>query len=202
MQRTLPPSRRLCLHTGAALGLLALGACAGGPAEVASAQQADRPAPTPDRSAGGAAAAGSGSATRPPSLSVERDWLRAWFEGTPVVIEQRGEGPLSVQVPLAFSFEPRRATVKPALAAVLDKLAQSLRRSRAALPLLAAPADPAGSPALAVQRATAVRAHLLSRGVPMAQLGPPVAAGGGRRERAAARRAQPRVSPRACFTPA
>jgi hypothetical protein len=44
--------------------------------------------------------------------------------------------------------------------------------------LLAAPADPAGSPALAVQRATAVRAHLLSRGVPMAQLGPPVAAGG------------------------
>ena len=111
-------------------------------------------------------------------MSVERDWLRAWFEGTPVVIEQRGEGPLSVQVPLAFSFESRRATVKPALAAVLDKLAQSLRRSRAALPLLAAPADPAGSPALAVQRATAVRAHLLSRGVPMAQLGPPVAAGG------------------------
>jgi outer membrane protein OmpA-like peptidoglycan-associated protein len=85
---------------------------------------------------------------------------------------------LGVQVPLAFSFEPRRATVKPALAAVLDKLAQSLRRSRAALPLLGAPADPAGGPTLAVQRATAMRAHLLARGVPMAQLGPPVAVEG------------------------
>lgn len=173
-----PSSRRVCLHAGAALGLLTLGACAGGSAERSTEGQKTaeaRPAGSPGANTSNA---GTASAAKPPSLSVERDWLRAWFEGTPVRIDQRGEGPLSVQVPLAFSFEPRRATVKPALAAVLDKLAQSLRRTRAVLPLLSAPADPNGSPALAVQRATAVRAHLLSRGVPIAQLGPPAAAAG------------------------
>ncbi|RVU44481.1 hypothetical protein [Rubrivivax rivuli] len=172
------PTRRLCLHTGAALGLLTLGACAGGPAGQPGGSAAPAAARTTGNPAANPGGAGNASAAKPPSLSVERDWLRAWFEGTPVVIEQRGDGPLSVQVPLAFSFEPRRATVKPALAAVLDKLAQSLRRTRAVLPLMSAPADPGGSPALAVQRATAVRAHLLSRGVPIAQLGPPAAAAG------------------------
>lgn len=108
-------------------------------------------------------------------LGVERDWLRSWFDGTPVNISQRDQGPLSVEVPLAFSFEAKRSAVKPALAAVLDKLAQSLRRTGALLPGLAAPADPAGPPALALQRAGALRAHLLSRGVPVAQLGTPAA---------------------------
>lgn len=175
MHRAALPTRRLCLHTGATAGLLpvlaALGACASGPAP-------SPPGATPAREGTGAVEASPSAAAKPASLSVERDWLRTWFEGTPVVIDQRGEGPLSVQVPLAFSFEPKRATVKPALAAVLDKLAQSLRRTRAVLPLVAAPTDPAGSPALAVQRATAVRAHLLARGVPLAQLGNPAAAGG------------------------
>lgn len=183
--------RRRFLHACVAAGALpVLGGCAGGPFSTAAASTSASAATSAATSAAaGAAAARSGgpaapgspnppAAARPVSLSAERDWLRSWFDGTPVLIEQRGEGPLSVQVPLAFSFDPRRATVKPALAAVLDKLAQSLRRSRAGLPLLAAPTDPAGSPALAVQRATAVRAHLLARGVPLAQLGPPVAAGG------------------------
>jgi len=107
---------------------------------------------------------------------VEREWLRSWFDGTPVTISQRDEGPLSVEVPLAFSFAPRRSSVKPALAAVLDKLAESLRRTRALLPGLAAPADAGGPPALALQRAGALRAYLLSRGVPPAQLGTPAAA--------------------------
>jgi len=109
-------------------------------------------------------------------LAVERDWLRSWFDGTPVLINQRDDGPLSVEVPLAFSFAPRRSSVKPALAAVLDKLAESLRRTGALLPGLAAPADAGGPPALALQRAGALRAHLLSRGVPLRQLGTPAAA--------------------------
>ena len=140
----------------------ALHGCASGPPKPADSAPSARDTPgTPARG-------------RHP-LAVERDWLRSWFEGTPVAIAQRDDGPLSVDVPLAFSFAPRRSTVKPALAAVLDKLAESLRRTRAVLPGLAAPADPDGPPALALQRAGALRAHLLSRGVAVAQLGAPAA---------------------------
>jgi len=150
--------RRACLIAAA----LALHGCASGPPPAAEGSASGRDVPR-------AAARGQNP------LGVERDWLRSWFEGTPVNIAQRDEGPLSVEVPLAFSFEPRRSAVKPALAAVLDKLAQSLRRTGALLPGLAAPADAGGPPALALQRAGALRAHLLSRGVSVAQLGAPAA---------------------------
>lgn len=142
---------------------LALHGCASGPPKPAESSPAGRDAPRK-------------AAPGQHPLAVERDWLRSWFEGTPVTIAQRDDGPLNVEVPLAFSFAPRRSTVKPALAAVLDKLAESLRRTGALLPGLAAPPDPAGPPALALQRAGALRAHLLSRGVSVAQLGKPAVA--------------------------
>lgn len=153
------PPRRVWLLASA----LALHGCASGPPKPNDGSSGGRDAPR-------AAARGQNR------LAVERDWLRSWFDGTPVSITQQDEGPLSVEVPLAFSFEPRRSAVKPALAAVLDKLAQSLRRTGALLPGVAAPPDPAGPPALALQRAGALRAHLLSRGVPVAQLGAPAVA--------------------------
>ena len=142
---------------------LALHGCASGPPKPAESSAPGRDAPRK-------------AAPGQHPLAVERDWLRSWFEGTPVTIAQRDDGPLDVEVPLAFSFAPRRSTVKPALAAVLDKLAESLRRTGALLPGLAAPPDPAGPPALALQRAGALRAHLLSRGVSVAQLGKPAVA--------------------------
>ena len=154
--------RRACLVAAAA----ALHGCASGPP-----RQGDSATVGP----GGSRDAPRTATRGQNPLAVERDWLRSWFEGTPVAIDQRDQGPLSVEVPLAFSFEPGRSRVKPALAAVLDKLAESLRRSGALLPGLAAPADAAGPPALALQRAGAVRAHLLSRGVPLARLGAPAA---------------------------
>jgi outer membrane protein OmpA-like peptidoglycan-associated protein len=110
-----------------------------------------------------------------PPLAVERAWLQSWFDGTPVAIEQVADGDVSVAVPREFCFDAGRSKVKPPLAAVLDKVAQSLRRSGARLPLVAAPGDtPVASP-LALQRATQVRKHLLARGVPAARLGTPVA---------------------------
>lgn len=108
-------------------------------------------------------------------LEVERRWLQSWFDGTPVRIKPQGAGLLAVEVPLQFCFDPGRSTVKPALAAVLDKLAESLRRHPAALlQQLSAPGDGAASAAadqrLARQRGDQVRSRLRSRGVAAAQI--------------------------------
>lgn len=107
------------------------------------------------------------------SLSTERKWLQSWFDGTPVRIAQRGADAVSVDIPREFCFDPGRSTVKPALGTVLDKVAESLLRVPAArLQLLAAPGDDATPSPLARQRASRVRAYLLSNGAPASQLGP------------------------------
>jgi outer membrane protein OmpA-like peptidoglycan-associated protein len=137
--------------------------------------------PTPASTGGPASAAPSATAApgaRAAALAGERQWLQSWFEGTPVRIEQRSESSFSVEVPREFCFDAGRSDIKPALAAVLDKLAQSLQRKPAArVQLLAAPGDAAGSSALAQQRADNLRKYLLSRGIPSAQLAAPSVAG-------------------------
>jgi outer membrane protein OmpA-like peptidoglycan-associated protein len=123
--------------------------------------------PTPDQ-----------RAALPAQLAVEQKWLSSWFKGTPVRIRQLDDGALTIEVPREFCFDPGRSTVKPALAAVLDKTAESLRRlPQAEVALIAAPADASGNAApLAVQRATQVREHLRTRGVQTARLGKPAVA--------------------------
>ena len=89
-------------------------------------------------------------------------------------IGQRSDGAVSVDVPREFCFDAGRSVVKAPLAAVLDKVAESLRRNGwSRLPLLAAPADDGSTAPLAVQRAAQVRKHLISRGVSSDQLGAP-----------------------------
>jgi outer membrane protein OmpA-like peptidoglycan-associated protein len=138
--------------------VLTLHGCATGPAPAPA--PVARPAP---------------SARPDTALATERAWLQSWFSGTPVVIAQHNGGPVSVDVPREFCFDAGRSKIQPPLAAVLDKVAQSLRRTGAQLPVLAAPGDAAAASPLAVQRAQAVRKHLLDRGVPAAQLGTPSA---------------------------
>ena len=115
-------------------------------------------------------------AALPEALVVERQWLQSWFQGTPVLITQSPTGAVTVEVPREFCFEPGRTRLKPALLAVLDKVAQSLRRQPLArLSLLAAPDDATGASTLAVQRAAELHKHLLSRAVPAASLARPTA---------------------------
>lgn len=112
-----------------------------------------------------------------PPLVVERRWLQQWFEGTPVVITLQRDGTLAVSVPREFCFDNGRHAVKPALAAVLDKVAETLRRQRPArLDQLAVPDDAAVDAGLLRRRGLAVRQHLLGRGVPEARLAAPAAA--------------------------
>jgi len=113
------------------------------------------------------------------TLAVERQWLASWFKGTPVVVAQRPDGAVVVDVPREFCFDPGRDTVKPALAAVLDKVTQSLRRTPTAeLHLIAAPNDASGSATLGVQRATRVYDYLRAHGIPAGRLAKPSAASG------------------------
>lgn len=108
------------------------------------------------------------------ALAIERQWLQSWFEGTPVLIVQRTETSLSVDVPREFCFDAGRSQVKPALAAVLDKVAESLRRkTQARLQQVAAPGDAGSASPLAQQRAAQVRSYLIAHGVPASRVGPP-----------------------------
>ena len=131
---------------------LSLCGCASGPSSTSSCvarrrrprrrsppRAAPAPPPTPAQQRTAAAS----------TLAVERQWLASWFKGTPVVVAQRPDGAVVVDVPREFCFDPGRDAVKPALAAVLDKVAQSLRRTPIAeLHLIAAPGDASGSAAL------------------------------------------------------
>lgn len=140
--------------------LILLGGCAtpaSQPGEaVPSAPVADAPAPatTPGRPA----------PVVSPLVSEQR-WLDEWFRGTPVTIALADATTLAVDVPLANSFDARSSAIKPALAAVLDRVATSLRRQPPMRVSIAAPSDAGDSTALASARAQRVRDHLVSRGV-------------------------------------
>ena len=108
------------------------------------------------------------------ALRTEQLWLQSWFEGTPVRIVMTSDGVLAIDVPREFSFDAGRSQLKPALVAVLDKVAQSLRRNTPAkLTLLAAPGDASAAAPLAMARSAAIHKHLRNRGVPAARLGEP-----------------------------
>ena len=121
------------------------------------------PAPTPDQ-----------RAATPAQLAAERQWLTAWFKGTPVKIRQVDENAIAIDVPREFCFDTGASKVKPALGAVLDKMTQSLQRVPIAqVTLIAAPGDAQGTSDLALKRAAQVQQHLRNAGVRADRLGKP-----------------------------
>ena len=147
-----------------ALLVLLLQAC-GTPSPPAAGGRTPEPAPP--------------AAAKPGALELERQWLQSWFAGTPVAIRLGADGTLAVEVPRDFCFDAAHSAVKPPLAAVLDKVAESLRRrGRMRLTLLAAPDDPKPNAGLARQRGLQVRAHLQGRGVAETRLAAPTPAAG------------------------
>ncbi len=109
--------------------------------------------------------AGCASTTGVSPLAVEQRWLEEWFRGTPVVITLHDRNTLVVDVPLANSFASGSSGVKPALAAVLDRVATSLLRQPALRVSITAPTDADGPAALAAGRTQQVRDQLIARGV-------------------------------------
>ena len=133
-------------------------------AGCASTGRAPMPAPrAPDRPAEAAPAPARPAVA--PVLAQEQRWLAQWFDGTPVVIGPGDDGALAVDVPMEFAFDAGKSALKPPLAAVLDKLAQSLARQQTARVIVSAPAEGARADTLSRERATKVRAYLQAKGV-------------------------------------
>ena len=93
---------------------------------------------------------------------------RAAVDEITAAVRRDGDA-LRVDVPREFCFSGNGIAVQPALAAVLDKVAESLRRHPQAR--LQVQAVPGARAALVQRRAERVLMHLRSRGVAAARLG-------------------------------
>ena len=108
--------------------------------------------------------AGCGTSTHA-SRAAEKQRLEATLKGTPAVLALKADDSLDVGMPLPSCFDRGRATVKPPLAKVLDRMAASQRNGRTRI-LVSAPADPGDKKlALAMQRAVTARDYLIDRGM-------------------------------------
>lgn len=149
------------LAVAAALCLL-VAACATNTAAPGTAPEAPYGSPT----APGAPGSNPGAAPAASPLAAEQRFLEDWFRGTPVVIAAQAPATLNVDVPLANSFDAGKSDIKPALNAVLERVAESLRRQTAARVSVTAPADANGvSAALSAQRTVRLREALVAKRV-------------------------------------
>ncbi len=106
-----------------------------------------------------------------PALEAQRERLRDALQGTPVVIEATGDHQLRIEVPTKHAFDAGRATVKPALGAVLDQFAIGFKPYAATTQVSVAAPDDGKSPTRLVQeRAASTRDYLVARGVPVSRI--------------------------------
>lgn len=160
-----------------ALSIALVAGCAQGPTATApgtspagGSSSASAPGPKPNPA--------TKAASTKANLAIEKLRLSELFKGTPVVIALLPDGSLRADVPLAFSFDPGKAIVKPPLAAVLDRVANGQLNEITHL-VVSAPADPppVKNPTLVGERASAVRDYLVGRGLAASRLA--VAGGAG-----------------------
>ena len=106
-----------------------------------------------------------GCATTHAPLAAEKQRLETVLQGTPAVLALQADNSLGVDIPLRSCFDRGRATVKPELARVLDRMAASQRNETTRL-LVTAPTDPGDKAlALAMRRAVTARDYLIERGL-------------------------------------
>jgi len=167
--RAMPcPARSGRRPAAAALAAAALlAACAAqAPAPGPSPGAGQPPAPAAPPSLGGLF--GSGLS---PALESQRTRLEQALKGTPVRVEATDDRRLRVEVPTKHAFDPGRAAVKPALAAVLDQLAIGFRPQAATTELrIGAPADDQAPERVVQERGQSTRDYLIGRGVPISRI--------------------------------
>lgn len=150
---------------------LALGACATSPGGMSPTAPVEPPLVNAPGGMPPAAGTRPGQAMPPATpLATEQRWFEDWFRGTPVVIAVQNNSVLQVDVPLANSFDAGKADIKPALAAVLERVSESLRRQVGARITVSTPGDAGGAATLAQARASKVREHLVARRIAMPRI--------------------------------
>ena len=114
------------------------------------------PTPTASPASPGSPATASGAPASPPTvaeqktaaagaLAVERKWLGSWFDKTPVVIGQRSDGAVTIDVPRDFCFDRGRTSHRPrARGSARQGRREHASGAERALPLIAAPEDGSG----------------------------------------------------------
>ncbi|MEG1833212.1 MAG: OmpA family protein [Burkholderiaceae bacterium] len=117
----------------------------------------------------GAAIGGLGTYVWSSHMEKQKREMEAATRGTGIEVTQTADNQLKLEVPSDVSFDVGRADIKPNLAPVLDRFAQTLRDNPSTTVRVIGHTDSTGSDAinnpLSVNRAASVRNYLEARGV-------------------------------------
>ncbi|MEF9995792.1 MAG: OmpA family protein [Burkholderiaceae bacterium] len=117
----------------------------------------------------GAAIGGLGTYVWSSHMEKQKREMEAATRGTGIEVTQTADNQLKLEVPSDVSFDVGRADIKPNLAPVLDRFAQTLRDNPSSTVRVIGHTDSTGSDAinnpLSVNRAASVRNYLEARGV-------------------------------------
>ena len=122
----------------------------------------------------GAAAGGIGTYVWSRRMEEQKRSMEQATQGTGVGVTQTADNQLKLDIPSDISFDVGRAEIKPNLAPVLDRFAQTLNANPAATVRIIGHTDTQGNDAindpLSVNRAASTRQYLASRGVSAARI--------------------------------
>ncbi|MCL4183734.1 MAG: OmpA family protein [Burkholderiaceae bacterium] len=117
----------------------------------------------------GAAAGGIGTYVWSKRMEDQKRAMEQATQGTGVGVTQTADNQLKLNVPSDVSFDTGRADIKPNLAPVLDRFAQTLQQNPATTVRIIGHTDSTGTDAindpLSINRAASTRQYLAARGV-------------------------------------
>ncbi len=156
--------QRTAIGTGAgALAGAALGSAVGGSGVA-----------TRNMAVLGAAAGGIGTYIWSQRMEQQKQAMQQATQGTGVQVTQTADNQLKLNVPSDVSFDTNSAQIKPNLAPVLDRFAQTLNANPGSTVRIVGHTDNTGTDAindpLSVNRAASVRQYLAARGVDPARV--------------------------------
>lgn len=122
----------------------------------------------------GAAAGGIGTYIWSQRMEQQKQAMQQATQGTGVQVTQTADNQLKLNVPSDVSFDTNSAQIKPNLAPVLDRFAQTLNANPGSTVRIIGHTDNTGTDSindpLSVNRAASVRQYLAARGVDPARI--------------------------------
>ncbi|WP_019561523.1 OmpA family protein [Caldimonas manganoxidans] len=107
-------------------------------------------------------------------MEEQRAKMEQASAGTGIGVERTADNQIRVQIPSDAGFDVGRSAIRPQLASVLDKFAQSMREHPATEIRIIGHTDSTGSDAvnnpLSIERAASTRDYLVARGVAVSRI--------------------------------